>query len=156
MLNCTKKNILDYLQKHNIDYYTDPTNRSDTYLRNRIRNHVIPTLQSTDLRFDQNLTSAMHHLAQVDDFLNQEVTQFLIKNSTQQGIDILLFLSLHIVLQQRIILQLIINEQIIFIPSQKLFKEIMRFLEKSSCNKHIINKFWIIQKNRSHFFIKKI
>lgn len=156
ILHCSKKEILNYLEQHHIAYYTDPTNTSDNYLRNRIRNHVIPALQSADLRFDQKLRSTMEHLAQVDDFLNQQTTQTLAQISTDKGIDIQSFLSLHIVLAQRILLQLMIAQQVTFTPSQKLFNEIVRFLEKSRCNNHTIHDSWMIEKNKTFFVIKKI
>ena len=156
ILHCSKKAIMDYLETHAIAFYTDPTNQSDDYLRNRIRNHVIPALQFTDHRFDQKIISTMHHLAQVDDFLQQQVKQTLAKISSDQGIDIQFFLSLHTVLQQNILLSMMIDQQVTFSPSQRLFKEIMRFLEKSTHSQHTIHDSWMIQKSRSHFVIKKI
>lgn len=155
ILACTKQEILDYLHEHTINYYTDPTNSSDHYLRNRVRNHVIPALQQADSRFDQKLSSTMSHLAQVEDFLQQQVTQTLEQIKTVKGIDLQQFLLLHSILQQRILLNLMILEHVIFTPSQKLFKEIMRFLEKSSSNKHVIHNSWMVEKNKSHFAIKK-
>ena len=156
ILHCNKKDILQYLHKHNIAYYTDPTNSSDDYLRNRIRNHVIPALQFADTRFDQNFTSTMHHLAQVEDFLDQHASATLVTISTDEGIDRHKFLQLHTVVQHRILLQLMIKEDVTFTPSQKLFKEIMRFLEKSGCTQHAIHTSWAIQKNKSHFGITKL
>ncbi|MBV8660540.1 MAG: tRNA lysidine(34) synthetase TilS [Candidatus Dependentiae bacterium] len=156
ILHCSKKDIMDYLENHKIAYYTDPTNASDDYLRNRIRNHVIPALQFADKRFDQKIISTMHQLAQVDNFLQQQVEQTLAKISCDQGIDIHQFLSLHTILQQNILLFLMIEQQVTFAPSQKLFKEIMRFLEKSMNKQHIIHNSWMIQKNKSHFMIKKL
>ena len=156
ILHCNKQEILDFLHTHQIAYYTDPTNTSDDYLRNRIRNHVIPALQQADQRFDQNLTATMHHLAQVEAFLNQQVRQTLGALSTADGIALEQFLQLHTVLQQRILLQLMIFEQVTFTPSQNFFKEIMRFLEKSTSKLHAIHNSWMVQKSKSHFAIKKI
>jgi len=155
MLACTKQEILDYLQTHNIAYYTDPTNTSDLYLRNRIRNHVIPALQATDSRFDITLPTTMQHLAQVDDFLEQHTMQILTQIRSNQGIEIKSFLSLHLIVQQRIVLGLIIENQVPFLPTQKFLKEIMRFLEKSTKTKHVIHHLWMIQKNKTHFTIQK-
>ncbi len=156
MLHCTKQEILDYLHHHKIAYYTDPTNSSDTYLRNRIRNHVIPSLQLADTRFDQNMSSTMDHLTHIEDFLHQHVTHTLIILSTPQGIDLQQFLSLHTILQQRILLHCMITEQVSFTPSQKLFKEIMRFLRESMSNTHTIHDSWAVQKNKSYFIMRKI
>lgn len=156
ILRSNKKDILEYLHKNNIAYYTDPTNCSDDYLRNRIRNHVVPALQLADVRFDQNLIATMNQLSQVEDFLTQQTMQTLTTISSEHGVSLDNFLQLHTVLQQRILLQLMITAQVTFTPSQKLFKEIMRFLEKSLANKHTIHISWIVEKNRSHFAIKKL
>ncbi len=156
ILHTTKKEIVNYLHHKNIGYYTDPTNTSDLYLRNKIRNHVIPTLQATDDRFDQKLSCAMDHLALVDDFLEQHVQNIIKANQTKLGIDVALFLSLHTIIQQRILLNLIIKEQIRFTPSQNLFKEIVRFLEKSSKTTHVIHDSWMITKRKGFFALEKI
>ena len=156
ILHCSKNDILNYLNKNNINYYTDPTNCSNDYLRNRIRNHVIPALQQADSRFDKNIISTMNHLTQVDEFLNQQVMQTLTTISTDQGIEIKPFLQLHIVLQQRLLLHAMISQKVTFTPSQKLLKEIVRFLAVSSSKTHTIHNSWAIQKNKSHFSIKKI
>jgi len=156
ILNCKKQDILDYLHKQNIAYYIDPTNTSDNYLRNRIRNHVIPALQQVDQRFDHNLIATMNQLSQVEDFLQQHVIEILSNLSAPEGINLQQFLQLHTALQQRILLQLMIAEQVIFTPSQKIFKEIMRFLEKSVKATHKIHDSWMMQKSKSHFAIKKI
>jgi tRNA(Ile)-lysidine synthase len=156
MLACTKQEILNYLHQHNISYYTDPTNTSNTYLRNRIRNHVIPALQATDDRFHQKLQSTMLHLAQVDDFVEHQAEQILQSQSTDLGLNIEKFLSLHQIVQHRILLRMMIKEQVTFTPSQNLFKEIVRFLTKSISTQHIIHDTWMVKKTKQCFMIKKI
>lgn len=156
MLNCTKQEILDYLHQHNIAYYTDPTNTSDAYLRNRIRNHVIPALQYADKRFDQNFSSTLHNLAHVEDFLELHVRQTMENLTTCDGIALQPFLKLHKIIQYRILLHVLIAQQLSFTPSQALFKEIMRFLEKSVGNKHVMHTHWIIRKTKTNFMIEKM
>ena len=156
MLACTKLQILDYLHTNNIAYYTDPTNTSDLYLRNKIRNHVIPALQATDNRFDQKLQSTMQYLAQVDNFLEHQAQHILQSQSINTGLNIKLFLSLHQVLQQRILITMMITQQVTFTPSQNLFKEIVRFLEKSTSLIHKIHDSWMIRKVKDDFLIEKI
>jgi len=155
LLDWTKQKIMQYLQDYDLTYYTDPTNLSDVYLRNRIRNHVIPSIQKIDDRFEKNLTSTMKQLSQAEDFIQKEVSKTMITIATDQGIDIIYFLQLHTIIQQNILLRLIIQNQISCNPSQKLFKEIMRFLEKSTKNKHILHESWMIQKNKKYFLMIK-
>lgn len=156
ILNWSKKEIVQYLADHNLAYYIDPTNVSDEYLRNRIRNHLIPTMIKIDSRCESSLKSTMQQLSLAQDFIHQQTHQTMLQISTDQGIDTTKFLQLHTVLQQNILLQLMIQNNVLFSPSQKLFKEIMRFLEKSSKDKHTLYQTWMIQKNKSFFYIAKI
>lgn len=156
ILNWSKKEIMQYIVDHNLAYYTDPTNISDEYLRNRIRNHLIPTMIKIDPRCESSLQSTMQQLSLAQDFIQQQVHQTMLQISTDQGIETANFLQLHTILQQNILLQLMIQNNVLFTPSQKLFKEIMRFLEKSSKDKHTLYKTWMIQKNKSFFYIAKI
>ena len=156
ILNWSKKEIMQYLADHNLSYYTDPTNISDDYLRNRIRNHLIPTMIKIDSRCELSLKSTMQQLSLTHDFIQHQTLLTMRDLAIDQGIDTQKFLQLHAVLQQNILLQLMIQNNVSFSPSQKLFKEIMRFLEKSSKDKHTLYQTWMIQKNKSFFYVGKI
>src|SRR5579872_4562008 len=70
LLEISKAEILDYLTAHQITYLIDPTNESDAYLRNRIRNTVIPALTATDNRFSANFMATLHRLQETEEFLD--------------------------------------------------------------------------------------
>ena len=55
MLRVTKKEILEYLKTHSIDYLEDPTNRDPQFLRNRIRQEVLPKLRELNPRVLEHL-----------------------------------------------------------------------------------------------------
>lgn len=156
LLHWSKNQIMQYLHDNNLNYYTDQTNTSDAYLRNRIRNHVIPALHATDTRFEKNLTSTMSQLSLAHDFIEQQTCQMMQTMTTPQGISIALFLDTHTVVQQNILLRLLIISGISFTPSQKLFNEIMRFLKKSSKNKHTLYQNCLIKKDKNYFSIEKL
>ncbi len=46
MLHCTRDDIIAYLTQHSILYRNDPSNASNDYTRNKIRNEWLPTLES--------------------------------------------------------------------------------------------------------------
>ena len=156
LLQCSKSDVIDYLEQYKLSYYTDPSNHSDIYLRNRIRHHLMPALQNADVRSLQNVSSTMEHLRQVDDFLNDQVHKTLLTISTDTRIAIAPFLELHNVLQQRILLHIMIQAQVCFTPSQKLFNEILRFLKTSRANKHIVHPSWMVKKHKHSFEIKNL
>ncbi len=156
ILHLNKQQILDFFTHHAIGYYTDPTNAADTYLRNRIRHHVIPALRSADDRYDKNMASTILQLQATHDFVHHQTVQFLTTAQTADGINLPLFLHQHPVLQHQIIMQLLIKAGVQFSPSQKLFKEIMRFLEKSRASKHVFYRTWCIIKHTSTFKIAQL
>lgn len=155
LLGCKKKDILAYLDAHAIPYYLDPTNTSPIYLRNKIRHQVMPALQAVDTRWDEKVSSAINHIQDVDTFLDHHVHDQLAKLSTTDGIDRLQFLQLYPVIQQRMLMMLMIKQKCLLNPSQALFKEIMRFLEKSGSGKHTLHPLWIIRKNKNSFNLVK-
>ncbi|MGZ6250644.1 MAG: tRNA lysidine(34) synthetase TilS [Candidatus Chromulinivorax sp.] len=154
ILTSSKKQILEYLAFHNLDFYTDPTNASDNYLRNKIRNHLLPTFEKIDTRSLQKITTTIDHLQDVENFIEQETIKTLHSIQNEDGIQLQAFLELHNILQYRILLQLLITKQISFTPSKALFDEIIRFLRTSRKKEHCIYQQIIIEKNKNLFFCK--
>jgi tRNA(Ile)-lysidine synthase len=159
LLHMHKQEILNYLHEHKITYLTDPTNIDTKYLRNNIRKKLIPTLQSIDHRSAKNILSTMQILQDTDQFLTMTAQETLQKlqhpNDTTQ-INTLKFLALHVVLQHKIILELLIKHQINFTPSASLFAEILRFLHNSKSNQHQIHTTSTIVKNGNYFSFKSL
>lgn len=172
LLKIKKEEILHYLHHHNIEYLTDSTNVDQKYLRNRIRHQLIPVLQTIDERFENNITNFMTHLQKTDHFLDQITVETLqkINGSSHKLLDprsesvmtsnnlinIQLFLQLHEVLQHRILMHLFIQHKIKIIPSSALFEEIIRFLNATKSLKHQIHSQWSIIKQSNHFYFKSL
>lgn len=55
ILPIKRAEILDYLEKHNIPYREDYTNRQKKFLRNRLRLEVIPSLREIKPDFEKNI-----------------------------------------------------------------------------------------------------
>ena len=146
LLHMSKKEILDYLDKNNIRYLTDPSNQSADFLRNRIRNNVIPALRECDDRFDQNFESTHQQLQQTEEFLNSHATEIL--NSLQENniLPLKELLALHPVILNRILILWLISNKVSFVPSQGLLDEIIRFLKQPGNAKHSFYEKWQIIK----------
>ncbi|MBU1007717.1 tRNA lysidine(34) synthetase TilS [Candidatus Dependentiae bacterium] len=156
LLATSKTQILDYLHKNNITYITDRTNQSDVFLRNRIRNHVIPALQKVDPRFDQKFETTLETLTQENRLL-QSMTQQAIQAIFESGVgDTKKFLALHPILQKRTIIEWLCNEHVQFNPSTAYLEEITRFLASNRGGTHQINLTWAISKKQNRFRIKRI
>ena len=156
ILHISKQEILQYLNDNKIEYIQDPTNNDCKFLRNKIRHQLIPTMQTIDSRFQINILKAMKHLESVNYLLDQLTIKTITEISTTQSplmLNINSFLSLHEILQQKILLYLIINANATFVPSQALLKEIFRFLKSTKKSEHLINQTYKIKKTTNSFGI---
>jgi len=159
LLELHKSEILNHLHTHSIPYCTDPTNEQNTYLRNRIRGSVLPALRECDQRFNNNFAKTMSHLQQTEDFLDK-LTLTSFKGISEQD-DSFLWLSikklqaLNPIIQQRIILQWLIQEQVPFSPSMALIQEILRFFTSQKSASHSLLSNVQILKKRGKVRIEK-
>lgn len=155
LLIIKKDEILEYLKQNNIPFLVDPTNVSPDFLRNRIRNNVIPALRECDKRFDHNFASTHENLQQTEDFLQELAAQKLAEISdANNAIDINALLALHPVLRNRIIIIWLIAHKVSFIPSQGLLEEIIRFLSQPGNATHTLYGKWRICKSKGKVFIQ--
>ncbi len=166
LLGITKKEILEYLSRTNRTYRTDRTNKEIPYLRNKIRNELIPLLEK---KYNHNIKEILYksslNIAEDYDFIMQitqktfcDVIPGLTRNpvnkldlsfldSRLRENDNLVILSvkkilkLHPALQKRVILEAIenIKPDLKDIESSHI-NEIMKIV-KSAKNKRQIVKF---------------
>ncbi len=159
LLNMPKQKILDWLHSNNMQYLTDSSNLDTKFLRNNIRHNLIPQLNQIDPRFEKNIIKTIENLQNTEDFLHQQTMQTLQKICDPQNnhkIDVTEFLTLHPVLQHRLLLQLLIDQKIIFTPSKSFFAEIKRFLENKKSISHQISNSGLIIKEKNYFFFKSL
>ena len=74
LISLSKKEILFYLHEKSINYCIDETNAQNIYTRNKIRNHLIPILES----YNTDITNALcrlSELAATDNNLLKEIAQ---------------------------------------------------------------------------------
>ena len=64
LLCISRQNVLDYLAERNQDYVTDSTNLEDDALRNKIRHHVIPLLETLNPAAKDNIAQSAKYLRQ--------------------------------------------------------------------------------------------
>ena len=64
LLCISRQDVLDYLAERNQDYVTDSTNLEDDALRNKIRHHVIPLLETLNPAAKDNIAQSAKYLRQ--------------------------------------------------------------------------------------------
>lgn len=152
LLNIYKTEILQYLQENKINYVTDVSNESMQFLRNRIRQYIIPVLPIVDVRFASNIQRVIGHMQETDAFFERLVIQacagVIQEHNNQKVLDIKKFFTLDLFLQKQVLVNWLISHQVPFVLSEGLIKEIMRFLRNKKSASHVFNN-WRLLKNKS-------
>lgn len=104
LLGTTRKEILEYLKKNKINYRTDKTNDEDLFLRNKIRNKLIPYLEEEyNPNISETLFNAAESIGKDYDFIAASVDKY--KN--QRTFSVSEIKKLHPALQKAMIRQTI-------------------------------------------------
>ena len=71
MLSVTRQEVLAFLEEYNLPYREDSSNGTDQFLRNRLRHHVMPLLETENPRLAENLSAMALRLRQDEAALGQ-------------------------------------------------------------------------------------
>ncbi len=148
LLHIPKSEILEYLNSNGISYITDSSNSSDEYLRNRIRNSLIPTLQKCDPRAERNLSNLIDSLQNTEEFLRTITETTYLSVTAHNGLDTQQFCPLHPVLQKRVLTHWLITNAPAFTLTEKFLDEIIRFLISPRGGSHQLGTNWKITKKQ--------
>lgn len=154
LLGITKKNILSYLQTNNISFVHDESNNSEQFLRNRIRNQILPAMQECDPRFSQKFTSTLSHLQDTHAFITQlaHETYARIFPTPHKG-DLYAFKALHPFMQKQLLMLMLQAHNATFSPSNALLNEMLRFLQNPRGGTHTVHTTWALHKKTSSFWL---
>ena len=76
LLNFTKQEILNYARHNKLKWNEDKSNFKNTYLRNSLRNLIIPEWKNITPDLEQNFKKAIYHLGFANNALNIQVNNF--------------------------------------------------------------------------------
>jgi len=160
LLQTNKRDILTYLHENNIAYATDSSNESNDYLRNRIRNQVIPALYAADERFENNFVRTLLQLQETEQFL-EELTQnyyneVVISSENDHLLNLEKYDKLNTNMKCRVLLKWLIINQVQFTPTASFFNEIHRFIDNTHSKSHQLHLNWTLVKNNKKLIIKTI
>ena len=71
LLSVTRSDILSFLDEYSLSYREDSSNRTDLFMRNRIRHHVVPVLKEENPKFAENLSAMALRLRQDEEALSR-------------------------------------------------------------------------------------
>lgn len=151
LLEIKKEQILAFLKEHNLSYIIDESNNSDEFLRNRIRNTVIPALREADNRFDKCFEHTHAQLQEAHEFL-EAITATLLKEVIDDSgsLSISKLDSLHSVVKNRILIEWLCAHKVPFVPSKGLLEELLRFLLQDNDGTHLFYNKWMVIKKGAH------
>ncbi len=114
MLRISRKSIEQYLEAAEQPYVTDSTNSDNSFLRNRLRNEIIPYLnKQTGYDIEAVLTRQTEIAAEEKDYLDSSAEAFIKEHVSSIDGALLLdtesFLELHTAVARRVIRSLIAN-----------------------------------------------
>lgn len=111
-LMVTKDEIRGYLQQKNISFREDASNAKDSYLRNRIRHHVVPLLQEENVQVSKHAVHFAQQLSEDEQYLQQQaqhVYSTIVQkvNDYTYQFEIDAFVRVPVALQRRLVLILL-------------------------------------------------
>ena len=127
LLNLEKYEILDYLEKNNLDYKIDITNKNTELTRNYLRHDIIPKFQKINSNYKKNLKNILDYFEELKESVDLEVIRFLWNNRFFIIID---FNNLSSFLQKEVIryIYYISNWKSTIWLSESNINEIIRFI----------------------------
>lgn len=153
LLQATKQDILNYCDQNLLSYVQDPTNNSDAFLRNRIRNTLIPVLKECDERSEQQIIRTINQLQETEQFLETLTEKTFSELSPDQKLDLKKFRELEPFLQKRIVSLWLCNNAPAFTLTESFIQEIIRFLLNQDGGKHQLGATWSIIKKEQKAII---
>lgn len=75
LLNFTKEEIYEFAKDNSIEYREDLSNKKSDYLRNKIRNEIVPKLLEANDHFLENFKKSSSYLNQTKDFVQQQIQE---------------------------------------------------------------------------------
>jgi tRNA(Ile)-lysidine synthase len=118
LLDYTRDQLREYLNKNNLSWCEDATNHDAEYCdRNFLRNEIMPKLS----KLGQGLNHTLQHIADDDDFLQESAKQQLSK-----GFSTAYFLACHNALKPRVLRLFFENYGVPYIASQASLKRLVK------------------------------
>ena len=164
LLEINKPEILEFLDLNKIPYVTDPSNMSHEFLRNRIRELVIPELKKCDSRFEQNFKVTINRLQETEEFLEQLTREKFSEISREISgvfyINLNQLFNLHNIMLYRVLVYWLIKQNVKFPSGQSFLDEIIKFLAQPDgvgSKEHALYQNWSIikKKNLAHISVKQ-
>ncbi|PTT29707.1 tRNA lysidine(34) synthetase TilS, partial [Chryseobacterium sp. HMWF028] len=75
LLNFSKKEIYEFAEQNAVEFREDLSNKKNDYLRNKIRNEIVPMFMETNDHFLENFRKSSLYLNQTKDFIQKKIQE---------------------------------------------------------------------------------
>ena len=136
LIELTKKDILEYMDKNKFKYYVDASNFSSKYTRNRYRSVVLPFLKNESEDVHLKFLKFSKELESVEAFLNDYIVKFIDGIKNKNGLNIKDLLKQNEFLIKKVIeyeLSLIYDDDL-FLIGDKHTDLVMRLVKSKKSN----------------------
>lgn len=107
LINCTREDILAYLNGRHEKYVTDSTNLEADYSRNKIRLKAIPIFQEINTSLFSTFENTLENLKSDEDFLEKQTDLLLEKAETAGGYNVETLNNAHKAIKNRAIAKIL-------------------------------------------------
>ncbi|QMU99532.1 tRNA lysidine(34) synthetase TilS [Borrelia sp. A-FGy1] len=149
LLEVSRKDINEFLSLNNVIYFVDSTNSTDLYLRNKIRNNLIPIIDKIFKGYERSLKRISEFSSEFVDYFDKNNFLPFNKGKYYYSFDAILFFKLPKYLVFRTILKILSLEEIVSNISYGALGEIFRVshLRKKSIVL-LKNNYFVLEKRR--------
>ena len=119
LINCTREEILAFLERSSQDYVTDSTNLTDEYTRNRIRHNVIPQLERINSSLMKSYANTLSYLRKDMLYLEKCALQAYDNCISDGIINVSAFYQLDDCISDRVLMMWLLNNDI-SVSSEKM------------------------------------
>ncbi|MFT6815568.1 MAG: tRNA(Ile)-lysidine synthase [Sphingobacteriales bacterium] len=85
LLFATKEEIKEHVKENNIHFRHDSSNLSSKYVRNKLRNDVIPILKEINENLETSFTKNLHRIDEIENFVQHHIKLYQEKLLIDQG-----------------------------------------------------------------------
>lgn len=153
LISCDKHDLYEYAKQQNITYFEDSSNQEDSYLRNRIRHHVVNRLQQENPNLSSSVSNYSNQLFEAFDYIRSCSVNYLQENNYK--IEITTFNNLALIIKKDIINYICDNLGII--SSENKINDILSLIESPKPNlSYSLNEKYQFIKEYNTCYISKI
>jgi tRNA(Ile)-lysidine synthase len=76
LLKFTSEELTNYVNNHNISFREDSSNADSKYLRNYIRNSILPEFLNIGSKFQKKMSSFFNEMELLDDYISKKALEF--------------------------------------------------------------------------------